>query len=81
MAEDYRVFKQDKVAYLEQETAGYNMVMLVSLMRATMPTNKITVWFLKPTTCSIMKCIHMPHSCRIFHKVGLSFTVGVEFGF
>ncbi|WP_179991278.1 zinc piracy TonB-dependent receptor ZnuD [Acinetobacter sp. YH16058] len=81
MAEYYRVFKQDKVAYLEQETAGYNMVN-VGVAYAGNYANKqdYRVYF---KANNLLDDEVYSHASFLSHipQVGRNFTVGVEFGF
>ncbi|GIT82995.1 TonB-dependent receptor [Acinetobacter seohaensis] len=81
MAEYYRVFKQDKVAYLEQETAGYNMVN-VGVAYAGNYANKqdYRVYFKANNLLDDEVYSHASFLSNI-PKVGRNFTVGVEFGF
>lgn len=81
MAEYYRVFKQDKVAYLEQETAGYNMVN-VGVAYAGNYANKqdYRVYFKANNLLDDEVYSHSSFLSNI-PQVGRNFTVGVEFGF
>ncbi|HRO77430.1 MAG TPA: zinc piracy TonB-dependent receptor ZnuD [Acinetobacter towneri] len=81
MAEYYRVFKQDKVAYLEQETAGYNMVN-VGVAYAGNYANKqdYRVYFKANNLLDDEVYSHTSFLSNI-PQVGRNFTVGVEFGF
>lgn len=81
MAEYYRVFKQDKVAYLEQETAGYNMVN-VGVAYAGNYANKqdYRVYFKANNLLDDEVYSHASFLSNI-PQVGRNFTVGVEFGF
>lgn len=81
MAEYYRVFKQDKVAYLEQETAGYNMVN-VGVAYAGNSANKqdYRVYFKANNLLDDEVYSHASFLSNI-PQVGRNFTVGVEFGF
>ena len=81
MAEYYRVFKQDKVAYLEQETAGYNMVD-VGVAYAGNYANKqdYRVYFKANNLLDDEVYSHASFLSNI-PQVGRNFTVGVEFGF
>ncbi len=77
----YRVFKQDKVAYLEQETAGYNMVN-VGVAYAGNYANKqdYRVYFKANNLLDDEVYSHTSFLSNI-PQVGRNFTVGVEFGF
>ena len=81
MAEYYRVFKQDQVAYLEQETAGYNMVN-VGVAYAGNYANKqdYRVYFKANNLLDDEVYSHASFLSNI-PQVGRNFTVGVEFGF
>lgn len=81
MAEYYRVFKQDKVAAYEQETAGYNMVN-VGVAYAGNYANKqdYRVYFKANNLLDDEVYSHASFLSNI-PQLGRNFTVGVEFGF
>ncbi len=81
MAEYYRVFKQDKIAAYEQETAGYNMVN-VGVAYAGNYANKqdYRVYFKANNLLDDEVYSHASFLSNI-PQVGRNFTVGVEFGF
>ncbi|WP_180168457.1 zinc piracy TonB-dependent receptor ZnuD [Acinetobacter sp. YH01003] len=81
MAEYYRVFKQDKIAAYEQETAGYNMVN-VGVAYAGNYANKqdYRVYFKANNLLDDEVYSHTSFLSNI-PQVGRNFTVGVEFGF
>ncbi|MGN5534482.1 zinc piracy TonB-dependent receptor ZnuD [Acinetobacter sp. Lyrl_1] len=81
MAEYYRVFKQDKIAAYEQETAGYNMVN-VGVAYAGNYANKqdYRVYFKANNLLDDEVYSHSSFLSNI-PQVGRNFTVGVEFGF
>lgn len=81
MAEYYRIFKQDKIAAYEQETAGYNMVN-VGVAYAGNYANKqdYRVYFKANNLLDDEVYSHASFLSNI-PQVGRNFTVGVEFGF
>ena len=81
MAEYYRVFKQDKIAAYEQETAGYHMVN-VGVAYAGNYANKqdYHVYFKANNLLDDEVYSHASFLSNI-PQLGRNFTVGVEFGF
>lgn len=81
MAEYYRVFKQDKIAAFEQETAGYHMVNVgVAYAGNYAHKQNYRVYFKANNLLDDEVYSHASFLSNI-PQVGRNFTVGVEFGF